>query len=113
MVWIAYDRAADAGLYPPTFLTSLFLKDQFGVNTQIYAFIPFINMMFTYRIETSYFRFAQNTERERLYNTLSISLIVSSIILSSLLILGAAPVGCDARSPGRADLIVMASGILF
>lgn len=95
------------------FLTSVFLTEKFGIITQVYAFIPFMNVLFTYGIETSYFRFAQNTEKERLYNTLSISLIVSSIILSSLLILGAAPVAAMLDLPGRADLIVMASGILF
>lgn len=95
------------------FLTSVFYAENFGVVTQVYAFIPFMNILFTYGIETSYFRFAQNTDRERLYNTLSISLIVSSSIFAILLMLGAGPVAAMLGLPGRGDLVMLAAGILF
>src|SRR5687768_8500222 len=94
------------------FLTTVFLTGKFGIITQVYAFIPFMNILFTYGIETSFFRFAQNTDKERLYNTLSISLIVSSTIFSALLLLGAGPVAAMLDLPGQGDLIMMAAGIL-
>lgn len=53
--------------------------------TQIYAVIPFLNIIFTYGLETSYFRFAQLRDPKSLYNTLGISIIVSTIILTILL----------------------------
>lgn len=53
--------------------------------TQIYAVIPFLNILFTYGLETSYFRFAQITDPKKLYNTLSVSIIASSIVLTILL----------------------------
>lgn len=53
--------------------------------TQAYAIIPFLNILFTYGLETSYFRFAQNNDKSRLYNTLSISLLVSTVLLTILL----------------------------
>ena len=31
--------------------------------TQVYAVIPFLNILFTYGLETSYFRFAQDHEK--------------------------------------------------
>ena len=95
------------------FLTSVFLTGKFGVTTQVYAFISFMNVVFTYGIETSYFRFAQTTDKARLFNTLSISLIVSSIILTALLILGSAQVADMLGIPGEGDLITLAAGILF
>ncbi len=53
--------------------------------TQIYAVIPFLNVLFTYGLETSYFRFAQLTDRNKLYNTLSMSIIGTTILMSLLL----------------------------
>lgn len=53
--------------------------------TQIYAIIPFLNVLFTYGLETAYFRFSQDTDKKKLYNTLSVSLIGSSIFLTALL----------------------------
>jgi O-antigen/teichoic acid export membrane protein len=53
--------------------------------TQVYAVIPFLNVVFTYGLETSYFRFAQTRDRKVLYNTLSISIILSTVFLTLLL----------------------------
>jgi O-antigen/teichoic acid export membrane protein len=53
--------------------------------TQIYAIIPFLNVLFTYGLETAYFRFSQDTDKTKLYNTLSVSLIGSSIFFTALL----------------------------
>lgn len=59
--------------------------------TQIYAVIPFLNILFTYGLETSYFRFAQTHDRQKLYNTLNISILVTTILLSVLLFLFKSP----------------------
>lgn len=59
--------------------------------TQIYAVIPFLNILFTYGLETSYFRFAQTHDRQKLYNTLNVSIIFSTILLTALLFLFKAP----------------------
>lgn len=55
--------------------------------TQVYAVIPFLNVIFTYGLETSYFRFAQDRDKKVLYNTLSISIIATTILLTVLLFL--------------------------
>ncbi len=52
----------------------------------IYAAIPLFNIIFTYGMETTYFRFMQKNEnREAVNNTATISLLFSSILLSVLL----------------------------
>lgn len=53
--------------------------------TQVYAIIPFLNVLFTYGLETSYFRFSQISDKNKLYNTLSISLLISTIIFTIIL----------------------------
>ena len=55
--------------------------------TQVYAVIPFLSILFTYGLETSYFRFAQTHDRKKLYNTLNVSIIISTVLLTLLLFL--------------------------
>lgn len=50
--------------------------------TQLYALIPFLSILFTYGLETAYFRFAKETDGKTLYDTLSTSLFSSTIFLS-------------------------------
>ena len=51
--------------------------------TQVYAIVPFLNVLFTYGMETAYFRFSQTEEdRKHLYSTLSISIFITTILLS-------------------------------
>jgi O-antigen/teichoic acid export membrane protein len=50
--------------------------------TQVYAIIPFLNVLFTYGMETAYFRFSQEEERKHLYSTLSLSIFFTTILFS-------------------------------
>jgi O-antigen/teichoic acid export membrane protein len=52
---------------------------------QVYTLIPFLNILFSYGLETAYFRFSQTHDRARLYNTLSLSLFFSTIFFCGLL----------------------------
>lgn len=53
--------------------------------TLIYALIPFFNILFTYGLETSYFRFANVYSKKTLYNTLFISIFCSTLLFSGVL----------------------------
>jgi O-antigen/teichoic acid export membrane protein len=53
--------------------------------TLIYAAVAFLNIIYTYGLETAYFRFAQTEDRGRLYSTLSVALIFSSTFFSAVL----------------------------
>ncbi|MGL5946568.1 MAG: oligosaccharide flippase family protein, partial [Sediminibacterium sp.] len=55
--------------------------------TQIYAMIPFLNVLFTYGLETAYFRFSKETDQHKLYNTLSVSLLGSTILFTAIVLL--------------------------
>jgi O-antigen/teichoic acid export membrane protein len=49
---------------------------------QVYTLIPFLNVLYAYGLETAYFRFSQTHDRSKLYSTLSISLLLSSILFT-------------------------------
>lgn len=49
--------------------------------TQVYALIPFLNILFTYGVETAYFRYTKEFDRTTLFNTLFTSIIISTVVL--------------------------------
>lgn len=63
------------------------MPDKTADLTQVYAAIPFLNVLFTYGLETAYFRFSQDKDKGDLYNTLSVSLICSTIAFTLTLFL--------------------------
>lgn len=95
------------------FFTSIFAPDEFGIVTQVYAFIPFLNIVFTYGLETSYFRFVQHSDKTKLYNTLCISMFISTTVMTVLIIAGAKPVADFLEISGRPEFVVYMAWIVF
>jgi O-antigen/teichoic acid export membrane protein len=81
--------------------------------TQVYAIIPFLNIIFTYGLETSYFRFAQTTDRNRLYNTLTFSMIASTIVFTVALLLLQDQLAALLELRDNPEYITWMIGILF
>nr|MBA2249783.1 oligosaccharide flippase family protein [Chitinophagaceae bacterium] len=60
----------------------------YGDVSVIYAAIPFLNVIFTYGLETAYFRFSQKENfKKDIYSTSSISIFISTALLTALLLL--------------------------
>ena len=58
----------------------------FGRMGAVYSIMPLMNVLFTYGIETTYFRFIQNKETKLAVNaTASVSLLITTILFSLLL----------------------------
>jgi O-antigen/teichoic acid export membrane protein len=63
-------------------LTYSFAPAQFGINTELYSFIAFLNIIFIYGMETTFFNFNSKWEnKEEVYNTTLSSLFVTTLIL--------------------------------
>lgn len=81
--------------------------------TQVYAVVPFLNILFTYGLETSYFRFAQTHDRQRLYNTLNISILVSTVLFAALLFLFKSPLTSFIEMGDHPEFVTWMIGIVF
>lgn len=69
------------------YLTYALKGAAYGEMSLVYATLPFLNIVFTYGLETAYFRFSKDKEQERdVFNTSMVSLIISTAILTSILI---------------------------
>ena len=70
------------------YLTLKLSGPAYGDMSLVYSAIPFLNVIFTYGLETAYFRYVQKKEHdEEVYNTATVSLIISTICLTTLLII--------------------------
>lgn len=81
--------------------------------TQVYAIIPFLNILFTYGLETAYFRFSKDEDQKNLYNTLSVSLVGSTIFFTSLLFIFKDSIALWANLEDHPEYISWMAGIIF
>jgi O-antigen/teichoic acid export membrane protein len=74
------------------YLTATLLNTAYGEMTIIYSALPFLNVIFTYGLETAYFRYIQKKEHEEeVYNTATVSLIITTFFLTALMIMLRSP----------------------
>ncbi len=70
------------------YLTGQLLEADYGEMNLVYALIPFLNIIFTYGLETAYFRFIQKKGSEQsIYNTITVSLIISTLAFTATMLL--------------------------
>jgi O-antigen/teichoic acid export membrane protein len=67
--------------------TARFAAAEYGIVTGLYAYVAFLNVAFTYGMETTYFRFANRpgTDRRELYDRVMTLLLLSSVALTAVL----------------------------
>ena len=68
--------------------TRVFETGEYGVVTQIYSYIAFMTVIFTYGLDISFFRYFQSEKgNPKVYSTSLISIICSSLFFGGLIIL--------------------------
>lgn len=89
------------------FFTYVFGKPaEFSLNTEFYAYISFLNILFTYGMETALFNFSvAEKDKSLVYATALRSLLVSTILLSIPFMLFSPGLAELLRYPGHSDFI--------
>ncbi|QHT71362.1 lipopolysaccharide biosynthesis protein [Rhodocytophaga rosea] len=85
--------------------TAVFAPAEFGVNAKLYAYVAFFNVLYTYGLETAYFRFASKAKDENYYNVALSSIILSSSLLSGLIIILSPQIANALGYPDRDHLV--------
>src|SRR5665811_382581 len=79
----------------------------------LYAAIPFLNVIFTYGIETTYFRFASKDEYKKdIYSTATISILFITFLLTSILILSRSSLAHLLRLDNHPEFIIYSALII-
>ena len=71
--------------------TAAFMPGELGINIKLYSYVALANIIYTYGMETAFFRFAPENET-KYYNIIQSAVIVSSIFFSGILIIFASPI---------------------
>ena len=77
--------------------TYLFSQSQYGTVTEFYAYSSFLYVVYTFGMETAYFRFASNNKDNghKVFDTGMIGLVGSSLLFSGLLFAFASPLASE------------------
>lgn len=73
--------------------TRYFAPEEYGVVTELYAYVAFLVIFLTYGLETAFFRFSKKENNsERVYGTALISLVISSFLFLVLTLLSSSSI---------------------
>ena len=92
------------------FYTSIFLPADYGLLTEWYAYAALLQILYTYGMETAYFRFAKQEPAS--FDLVVSALLISSLVFSGLLVLFATPITVGIAHPGCERYVYYFSAIL-
>ena len=89
-------------------LTYIFKQpSELSANTEFYAYISFVNILFTYGMETAFFNFSNKAENKNtVYSTALISIFASSIGLGLLFVLFSGSIANFIKEPEHANFVI-------
>lgn len=67
--------------------TRLFTTSEYGVVTELYAYVAFLVVFLTYGMETAFFRYSKKEDVSKVYSTALLSLVFSSSIFVFIIII--------------------------
>jgi O-antigen/teichoic acid export membrane protein len=95
------------------FYTRIFTKAQYGVITELYAWMVLLLIVLTYGMETGFFRFSQNKDNyEKVYSTTLLSLLFTSLVFLILVNIFIGPVSFALNYKDNHDYIRMFAAIV-
>ncbi len=88
--------------------TAAFAPAQFGVITEMYAYVAFLVILLTYGMETAFFRFANKPEvsKDKVFSTALLSLIGSTSLFIIVSIAFAQPIANWLKYPDNAEYVI-------
>lgn len=68
-------------------LTYIYTPAEYGINSELYAYMSFLNVIFTYGMETTFFNFNSKLEnKNEVFNTALVSVLLSTLVFTLLLL---------------------------
>ena len=76
------------------FYTNIFLPEEYGIVTNVYAIVAILNVVFLYGLDSAYMKFATSDEfgnKKLVFSIPTIALIVTSVIISLVIVFSQNP----------------------
>lgn len=93
--------------------TALFDTAEFGINTLMYSYVTFFNVLLTYGMETAFFRFSQKQDNPaQVYSTALTSLISSSLFFGLMFGIFSPQIASFINIPEHPEYVVYFTAIM-
>jgi O-antigen/teichoic acid export membrane protein len=88
--------------------TNVFSTEQYGIVTEMYAYVTFLIVILTYGMETAFFRFStiEGEDKKNIYSTAIISILSTSSLFILLAILFSHPIANWLRYPNHNEYVI-------
>lgn len=87
--------------------TNIFDKAPYGIVSELYAYVGFLMVIFTYRMETGFFRFGTpKADRDKAFSTTSIAILLTTPLFAGLLIGFSQPIADWLQYPDNANYVI-------
>ena len=74
------------------FHTRVFEAAEYGVNAEWYTYVTFLVIILTYGMETGFFSFSRETDKNKVYGTAFLSIVTTSLLFIALILLFSRPI---------------------
>ena len=89
------------------YYTRVFSPEQYGVVTEMYAYVAFLIIILTYGMETAFFKFSSEAEKKNtVYSTTLISIFLTSIIFISCASVFSIPIANWLGYPNHTEYVI-------
>lgn len=89
------------------YFTHTFAPGQYGVVSELYVYAGLLMVLFTYRMETTFFRFAKDKEnRDKVFSTTAWSIIISTAVLVTMLLFFSQNLATTLKYPDNQDYVI-------
>lgn len=92
--------------------TRIFSPQDYGIVSELFAYVSFLIILFTYGLETSFFHFSEKEDRIKVYSTAVFSLLLSSLFISGFMILFSSSIATWIHYPKHPEFVVWFAAIL-
>src|SRR5882672_7043181 len=95
-------------LLVPLHTRNLFSPEEYGVVTNLLAYVAFLNIVYTFGMETAYFRFATlaGNDQRKIFNLAQTSVLLISVLLSAVFISCASPLAGALHITSHPEFII-------
>ncbi len=102
-------------LLVPLHTISMFSTEEYGVVTKLMAVVAFVNVVFMFGMETTFFRFStkEGADRKRVFNLAQTSVILISLPLTILFITFASPIAQSLGVGEHPEFIIWLTLVMF
>lgn len=97
------------------FYTNVFSPDEFGIQSYLYAFLAFANIVYIYGMDAAFMKFATVVEedKDKVYSTGFLTVLITTIVFSGILLLTNSWIAQQTDLLEYSNIFLLVIGILF